>query len=66
METKDPMSHCQLCGQHIDQISERGAWLTRTSPLGENFEGECRPSCDRNHGNQDDALLGALGVSNDQ
>ena len=59
-EDKDPAVHCSLCGQDIWQMSERGAFLKRTSPIGQNFVGECSPSCERKTGNQDDALLAAL------
>jgi hypothetical protein len=54
------MTHCSLCGQDIHQMAERGAYLERTSPKGGPFVGECRPSCDRKHGTQDDALIAAI------
>jgi len=51
---------CRLCGQDMWQASGRGAFLKRVNPVGEPFVGECVPSCDRKHGNQDDALLAAV------
>lgn len=53
-------NNCRKCGQHVNDMAKRGAWLERVSPKGENFIGECAPSCEHKHGNQDDALLGAL------
>lgn len=52
---------CSLCGQDIWQLALRGAYLTRVSPMGEAFVGECRPSCERNDGGQNEALLRAMG-----
>ena len=51
---------CRLCGQDVFQASRRGAYLARVNPKGEECINECRPSCDRNHGNSDDALLNAI------
>jgi len=51
---------CELCGSDVWEASKRGAWLVRVSPKGEEMVMQCRPSCDRNHGDQDDALLGAI------
>ena len=59
-EDKDPSIHCSLCGQDIWQMAERGAYLHRTSPKGGPFIGECRPSCEKVTGNQEDALLAAI------
>lgn len=57
---------CRLCGQTLAQASTRGAFIKRVSPIGSNFVGECRPSCDRNHGNRDDAILAALAGGKDE
>ncbi|MCK5127692.1 MAG: hypothetical protein KAR42_15650 [candidate division Zixibacteria bacterium] len=51
---------CRKCGDTLFEASSHGAYLKRVSPKGEAFEGECSPSCDMNHGNQDDALINAL------
>jgi len=60
------MTRCSLCGQDIYTIAGRGAYLERVSPKGGPFVGECRPSCDRKHGSQDDALIAAIGDTNDR
>lgn len=52
---------CQLCGQNVFQASERGAYLKRVNETGGSPILECRPNCDQKTGNQDDALLRALG-----
>jgi len=64
-EHKNPAIHCRLCGCHVQEAAQRGAWLERVNPKGENFIGECRPGCDCNNGNQDDALLGAMESQDD-
>lgn len=52
---------CRKCGQDAMQASERGAYLGRVNPKGEvPCIMECVPSCEHKHGNQDDALLGAI------
>ena len=51
---------CRKCGDTVFKASKHGAYLKRVSPKGEDFVGECSPSCDTNHGNQDDALLAAI------
>lgn len=53
-------THCKKCGQHVNKMAERGAWLERTSPKGGPFEGVCAPSCEHKHGDQNDALIGAI------
>jgi hypothetical protein len=58
--SKAPTMHCRLCGQNVHKIAERGAYLKRTSPIGTPFIGECYPSCDGEHGDQDDALIAAI------
>ena len=55
----DKSNACRKCGQDIWELAERGAYLKRVSPVGEDFVGECAPSC-QSIGNQDDALLRAL------
>ena len=51
---------CKNCGATVFEASQRGAYLKRVNPIGENFVGECAPLCDSNHGNQDDALINAV------
>lgn len=52
---------CRKCGQDAMQAADRGAWLERVSPKGiKPMIMECAPSCEHKHGNQDDALLGAI------
>ena len=51
---------CRLCGQDMFEASERGAFLKRVNETGIDGIWECSPSCDRKHGNPDDALLAAL------
>ena len=53
--------NCRKCGDSLFEASKHGAYLKRVSPKGEAFVGECAPSCDMNHGNQDDALMSAIG-----
>jgi hypothetical protein len=51
---------CRLCGQTLQQLAERGAYLQRVSPKGySSFVGECRPSC-KSSGTQNDAVLRAV------
>lgn len=51
---------CRKCGQNLKQASQRGAYLARVSPKGEDFVGECKPSCDMKHGGPSEAVLNAL------
>jgi hypothetical protein len=53
---------CDKCGCGIMEASERGAYLKRVSPKGEGnpMIMECSPSCDRVHGDQNDALMNAI------
>lgn len=51
---------CRLCGAGLFEASERGAYLARVNPKGEPCINECRPNCDRDSGNQDDALIAAI------
>ena len=55
---------CRICHKDIWEIVKRGAFLDRVSPKGEDFIGECRPSC-YSTGNQEDAILRALGSASD-
>ena len=54
------MTNCKKCGQHVDDMAKRGAYLERTSPKGQAFEGQCAPSCEHYHGNSDGALISAI------
>jgi len=51
---------CRLCDRDINEASKTGAYLKRVSPKGEDMIMECYPSCDFDHGDQDDALLRAI------
>lgn len=51
---------CRKCGRDIWAIAKEGKYLERVSKIGESFVGECRPSCEGNHGSQEDSLLNAL------
>ena len=51
---------CRKCGQNCFDASTRGAYLSRVNPKGVDGIWECKPTCEHLHGDQDDALLGAL------
>jgi hypothetical protein len=51
---------CRLCGCSVYDAAERGSYLKRVSPKGGEMILECRPSCDRKTGNQEDALMRAI------
>lgn len=51
---------CRKCGSGTFRAAARGAYLTRVNALGEIGIWECAPSCEHQHGDQNDALLGAL------
>ena len=42
---KDPFFHCSSCGESTDDMSKKGKYLKRTSPLGSDFVGRCAPIC---------------------
>lgn len=54
------MTNCSKCKRHIDDLSQEGKYLIRTSPKGESFVGQCAPHCEYDQGSQEAALLGAL------
>ena len=58
---------CDKCGQNPAQVAERGAHLGMVN-LGEvPMILRCVPSCEHNHGGQDEAMSGAvLGVPNNE
>lgn len=51
---------CRKCGATIFEAAQHGAYHKRVNPIGEDFIGECSPSCDTDHGNQNDALMNAI------
>ncbi len=52
---------CSLCGDDVCKATEKGSYLKRVNEKGVPAVLECRPSCDRVTGDQDDALLKAVG-----
>lgn len=54
------MPNCHKCGQSPLKAAERGAYLKRANEYGVDGIWECSPTCDHLHGDQNDALLGAL------
>lgn len=57
---------CNKCGQHLDRLTESGRYLTRVSPMGTDFIGECSPACEYHNINTKGhtALLNAIEDSN--
>lgn len=55
----EPDLKCKKCGISLLAAAAKGAYFERVNDFGQDFEGECRPSCD-SEGNQDDALLRAI------
>jgi len=55
-------NNCNKCGKHVNEIAKAGKYLTRVSPMGENFIGECSPCCEYHEIKADGstALLNAL------
>ena len=51
---------CAKCGQGVDEVSQRGAYLTRTNPKGEEFIGVCAPSCEHHNGDANSAVMAAV------
>jgi len=51
---------CEKCGDTPIKAADKGAYLKRTSPKGQHFVGECMPFCDRNNGDQNDALIESI------
>jgi hypothetical protein len=54
---------CDLCGEGLADMSAKGKYLRRTSPVGGPFVGQCAPSCTHTGGTRDDAILAAVGVA---
>jgi hypothetical protein len=51
---------CSRCHQDVMEASRRGAYLIRLNPKGVDGIWACYPTCDGDHGTQDDALLSAI------
>lgn len=51
---------CRKCGDTVFESAKHGAYLKRVNPKGQDFIGECSPSCDKNYGDQTTALLNAI------
>jgi len=51
---------CRKCGSDPDHISVRGAWLERMNKGQTPSIWGCAPSCEHHHGDEIDALMGAI------
>jgi len=52
--------NCCKCGCDLDQATDKGAYFTRTNPLGEIGIWRCQPSCEGTARNQDEMLIAAI------
>jgi hypothetical protein len=51
---------CRKCGDTVFDAAKHGAYLKRVNKKGDEFIGECSPSCDKNHGTSADAIINAV------
>lgn len=62
------MLNCDKCGKHVSEIARAGKYIKRTSPMGQDFIGECEPCCEyheiKTYGST--ALLNAIKDSHQQ
>lgn len=54
------MTHCEKCGENIDELSAKGKFLRRTNKYGDSFRGECAPYCEFSEGDCMSAVVAAV------